>query len=170
MDCCAAMQAARNNAGAGSPSNRRRRRPQIATQQSGCDLKRRGDAVNELWPQAEANDMELAATRRPPTVAALRFPATVRGRQSCRFLETASLYPPPAALRRFPRHARYARHGRYDVIITLSQSPRRQRLRGLFLPTGFPPQPSAAAVIREKRPAVPPKRVGAAGLVSAHMS
>ena len=46
--------------------------------------------------------MELAATTRPPTVAALRFPATVRGRQSCRFLETASLYPPPAALRRFP--------------------------------------------------------------------
>ena len=31
-----------------------------------------------------------------------RFPATVRGRQSGHFLETASLTLPPAALRRFP--------------------------------------------------------------------
>ena len=38
------------------------------------------------------------------TVAALRFPAPFRGRQSRRFLETGSLHPPLAALRLFPPH------------------------------------------------------------------
>ena len=33
----------------------------------------------------------------PNTVMAIRFPALM-GRQSCRFLESTSLYPPPAAL------------------------------------------------------------------------
>ena len=107
--------------------------------------------MNELWPQAEANDMELAATRRPPTVAALRFPATVRGRQSCRFLESSSLALPPAALRCFPRHARYARHGWHDVIC-LSQIPRRLCLRGIFLSTGLPPQPSGSGCGGKKEP------------------
>ena len=35
-----------------------------------------------------------------------RFPSAVRGRQSGHFLETASLHPPPAALRRFPQSRR----------------------------------------------------------------
>ena len=39
------------------------------------------------------------AARGCSTVAAIRFPATIRGRQSCRFLETSSLHPPLAALR-----------------------------------------------------------------------
>ena len=37
----------------------------------------------------------------PYTVMAIRFPALM-GRQSCHFLESASLYPPPAALWCFP--------------------------------------------------------------------
>ena len=44
------------------------------------------------------------AKYRISTVAALRFP-TLTGRQSCRFLDTASLFPPPAALRRCPWRA-----------------------------------------------------------------
>ena len=35
-----------------------------------------------------------------------RFPLTIRDRQSGHFLETASLFPPPAALRRFPQSRR----------------------------------------------------------------
>ena len=37
----------------------------------------------------------------PYTVTAIRFPALI-GRQSCHFLESTSLYPPPAALWCFP--------------------------------------------------------------------
>ena len=37
----------------------------------------------------------------PNTVMAIRFPALM-GRQSCHFLESTSLYPPPAALWCFP--------------------------------------------------------------------
>ena len=37
----------------------------------------------------------------PYTVTAIRFPALM-GRQSCRFLESGPLYPPPAALWCFP--------------------------------------------------------------------
>ena len=36
------------------------------------------------------------------TVAAKRFPGTIRARQSCRILERGSLLPPLAALRLFP--------------------------------------------------------------------
>ena len=44
---------------------------------------------------------QRGGTAVPNTVMAIRFPALM-GRQSCHFLESTSLYPPPAALWCFP--------------------------------------------------------------------
>lgn len=61
--------------------------------------------ASSLWSSVSSDQpaqLPAPATRGfLPTVAALRFPSFVR--QSCRFLESTSLHPPQAALRRFPR-------------------------------------------------------------------
>ena len=58
---------------------------------------------------------ERGSRGKPPvcTVAALRFPA-LAGRQSRRCLETGSLNPPQAALRRFPQFVRQRRTKKFQ--------------------------------------------------------
>ena len=60
-----------------------------------------GARGRSLWRKAPSPlDPETWGTP-PYTVTAIRFPALM-GRQSCHFLESTSLYPPPAALWCFP--------------------------------------------------------------------
>ena len=59
-------------------------------------------ARRALQSPARRRNLPRRGAAKFPTVAAQRFPAPVRGRQSCRCLESGSLAPPPAARRRFP--------------------------------------------------------------------
>ena len=80
------------------------------------------------------------------------IPAHCRGRQSGHFLETGSLLPPPAALRRFPR--RSARHAPHPVK-TLSLRGAQRRGNPFFPPhrTPLPRHPKFSS-----REILPPRR------------
>ena len=67
------------------------------------------------------------------TVAALRFPAPCRGRQSRRCLESNSLFPPQAALRRFPLRPPP------PPVTSVTGERRPRRLSQCIFPTYTPP-------------------------------
>ena len=84
--------------------------------------KQKGISVGYGWQKAPSEKMVLFfAIRRSPSCRPSL--ARCRGRQTGHFLEIASLLPPPAALRRFPRPARSAFQSRGEAGFLRMASP-----------------------------------------------
>ncbi len=77
--------------------NKRRRR--LSRPQGVCGIRKAAKLLTAAQASQTRNDLNRKFRRHRRGIT---IPAPVRARQSCQFLETGSLHPPLAALRRFP--------------------------------------------------------------------